>query len=118
MCVCVCLCVLCRYGPLFGLYLGPHYTVVVNNHQHAREVLLQRGKDFAGRPKMVRRVLETRLKVIELAGKPKWGWGVAKHNKKENNMYLQLLFLYKFKTVQKRDEYSTKVNWINLQNSF
>lgn len=72
-----CLCVgvylggLYRYGPLFGLYLGPHYTVVVNNHQHAREILLQRGKDFAGRPKMVRRVLGTRLKIIKLGGKQK-----------------------------------------------
>ncbi|CAK6974741.1 steroid 17-alpha-hydroxylase/17%2C20 lyase [Scomber scombrus] len=49
-----------RYGPLFALYLGPHYTVVVNNHQHAREVLLQRGKDFAGRPSMVTTDLLTR----------------------------------------------------------
>ncbi|XP_042257669.1 steroid 17-alpha-hydroxylase/17,20 lyase isoform X2 [Thunnus maccoyii] len=49
-----------RYGPLFALYLGPHYTVVVNNHQHAREVLLQRGKDFAGRPSMVTTNLLTR----------------------------------------------------------
>ncbi|XP_039996713.1 steroid 17-alpha-hydroxylase/17,20 lyase [Xiphias gladius] len=49
-----------RYGSLFALYLGPHYTVVVNNHQHAREVLLQRGKDFAGRPSMVTTNLLTR----------------------------------------------------------
>ncbi|KAK5618335.1 hypothetical protein CRENBAI_019406 [Crenichthys baileyi] len=49
-----------RYGPLFALYLGPHYTVVVNNHRHAREVLLQRGKDFAGRPDMVTTNLLTR----------------------------------------------------------
>ncbi|XP_074555300.1 cytochrome P450 17A2 [Halichoeres trimaculatus] len=49
-----------RYGSLFALYLGPHYTVVVNNHQHAREVLLQRGKDFAGRPSMVTTDLLTR----------------------------------------------------------
>uniref|UniRef100_A0A4W5KFV4 Uncharacterized protein n=1 Tax=Hucho hucho TaxID=62062 RepID=A0A4W5KFV4_9TELE len=42
-----------RYGPLYALYLGPHYTVVVNTYRHAREVLLQRGKEFAGRPKMV-----------------------------------------------------------------
>ncbi|KAJ8382989.1 hypothetical protein SKAU_G00037670 [Synaphobranchus kaupii] len=41
------------YGDLYALYLGPHYTVVVNNFRHAREVLLQRGKEFAGRPKMV-----------------------------------------------------------------
>ncbi|KAK6322968.1 hypothetical protein J4Q44_G00053070 [Coregonus suidteri] len=49
-----------RYGPLYALYLGPHYTVVVNNYQHAREVLLQRGKEFAGRPKMVTTELLTR----------------------------------------------------------
>ncbi|XP_034533033.1 steroid 17-alpha-hydroxylase/17,20 lyase [Notolabrus celidotus] len=49
-----------RYGSLFALYLGPHYTVVVNNHQHAREVLLQRGRDFAGRPSMVTTDLLTR----------------------------------------------------------
>uniref|UniRef100_A0A3Q3NRT7 Cytochrome P450, family 17, subfamily A, polypeptide 2 n=1 Tax=Labrus bergylta TaxID=56723 RepID=A0A3Q3NRT7_9LABR len=55
-----CLCYKSRYGSLFALYLGPHYTVVVNNHQHAREVLLQRGRDFAGRPSMVTTDLLTR----------------------------------------------------------
>ncbi|XP_044039949.1 steroid 17-alpha-hydroxylase/17,20 lyase isoform X2 [Siniperca chuatsi] len=49
-----------RYGSLFALYLGPHYTVVVNDHRHAREVLLQRGRDFAGRPSMVTADLLTR----------------------------------------------------------
>ncbi|KAM3590350.1 uncharacterized protein V6R79_007979 [Siganus canaliculatus] len=49
-----------RFGPLFALYLGPHYTVVVNDHRHAREVLLQRGRDFAGRPSMVTTNLLTR----------------------------------------------------------
>uniref|UniRef100_A0A3Q3J983 Cytochrome P450, family 17, subfamily A, polypeptide 2 n=1 Tax=Monopterus albus TaxID=43700 RepID=A0A3Q3J983_MONAL len=49
-----------RYGSLFALYLGPQYTVVVNDHQHAKEVLLQRGKDFAGRPNMVTTNLLTR----------------------------------------------------------
>ncbi|KAJ8262230.1 hypothetical protein GJAV_G00164080 [Gymnothorax javanicus] len=42
-----------RYGDLYALYMGPHYTVVVNNFKLAREVLLQKGKEFAGRPKMV-----------------------------------------------------------------
>ncbi|KAJ8403546.1 hypothetical protein AAFF_G00348720 [Aldrovandia affinis] len=42
-----------KYGGLFALYVGPYYTVVVNDFRHAREVLLQRGKEFAGRPKMV-----------------------------------------------------------------
>ncbi|XP_077356244.1 cytochrome P450 17A2 [Festucalex cinctus] len=49
-----------KYGPLFELYLGPHRTVVVNSHDHAREVLLQRGRDFAGRPSMVTTDLLTR----------------------------------------------------------
>ncbi|KAM9836855.1 cytochrome P450 17A2 [Aulostomus maculatus] len=49
-----------RYGPLFALRLGPHPTIVVNSHQHAREVLLQRGRDFAGRPSMVTTDLLTR----------------------------------------------------------
>uniref|UniRef100_A0A3Q3DFR9 Cytochrome P450, family 17, subfamily A, polypeptide 2 n=1 Tax=Hippocampus comes TaxID=109280 RepID=A0A3Q3DFR9_HIPCM len=49
-----------KYGPLFELYLGPHRTVVVNDHDHAREVLLQRGRDFAGRPSMVTTDLLTR----------------------------------------------------------
>ncbi|KAL4618204.1 steroid 17-alpha-hydroxylase/17,20 lyase-like isoform X1 [Arapaima gigas] len=42
-----------QYGSLFALHVGPHYTVVVNDFKHAREVLLQRGKEFAGRPKMM-----------------------------------------------------------------
>ncbi|XP_077444399.1 cytochrome P450 17A2 isoform X2 [Stigmatopora argus] len=49
-----------RYGPLFDIYLGPHRTVVVNDHVHAREVLLQRGRDFAGRPSMATTDLLTR----------------------------------------------------------
>nr|QLC36641.1 cytochrome P450 17A2 [Kryptolebias hermaphroditus] len=49
-----------RYGPLFALFVGPHLTVVVNDHRHAREVLLQRGRDFAGRPNMVTTSLLTR----------------------------------------------------------
>lgn len=43
-----------RYGPLVRLYMGPHHTLVVSEVTLAREVLLHRGKDFAGRPKMVR----------------------------------------------------------------
>lgn len=42
-----------RYGPLFGLYAGPHLTLVVSEISLVREVLLQRGREFAGRPKMV-----------------------------------------------------------------
>ncbi|XP_077597788.1 cytochrome P450 17A2 [Stigmatopora nigra] len=49
-----------RYGPLFEVYLGPHRTVVINDHVQAKEVLLQRGRDFAGRPSMVTTDLLTR----------------------------------------------------------
>lgn len=42
-----------RYGPLFSLYMGPHYTLVVSEVTLAKEMLLHKGKDFAGRPKMV-----------------------------------------------------------------
>lgn len=42
-----------RYGSLYGLWMGSHYVVVVNSYQHAREVLLKKGKAFAGRPRTV-----------------------------------------------------------------
>uniref|UniRef100_UPI00398F773A steroid 17-alpha-hydroxylase/17,20 lyase isoform X2 n=1 Tax=Pristiophorus japonicus TaxID=55135 RepID=UPI00398F773A len=41
------------YGSLFSFMMGPHHVVVINNHQHAKEVLLKKGKIFAGRPSMV-----------------------------------------------------------------
>lgn len=42
-----------RYGSLYALWMGSHYVVVVNSYQHAREVLLKKGKAFAGRPHTV-----------------------------------------------------------------
>ncbi|XP_066526581.1 cytochrome P450 17A2 [Hoplias malabaricus] len=48
------------YGPLFSLYMGSHYTLVVNEVSLAREALLHRGREFAGRPKMVTTALMTR----------------------------------------------------------
>uniref|UniRef100_A0A8C6UY86 Cytochrome P450, family 17, subfamily A, polypeptide 2 n=1 Tax=Neogobius melanostomus TaxID=47308 RepID=A0A8C6UY86_9GOBI len=47
-------------GPLFSMQLGPHFTLVVNSYDLAKEVLLTRGRDFAGRPKMVTTELLTR----------------------------------------------------------
>lgn len=44
-----------RYGSLYALWMGSHYVVVVNSYQHAREVLLKKGKAFAGRPRTVSR---------------------------------------------------------------
>uniref|UniRef100_A0A8C6UWP3 Cytochrome P450, family 17, subfamily A, polypeptide 2 n=1 Tax=Neogobius melanostomus TaxID=47308 RepID=A0A8C6UWP3_9GOBI len=48
-----CFSVRCRLGPLFSMQLGPHFTLVVNSYDLAKEVLLTRGRDFAGRPKML-----------------------------------------------------------------
>ncbi|KFP15311.1 Steroid 17-alpha-hydroxylase/17,20 lyase, partial [Egretta garzetta] len=42
-----------RYGSLYALWMGPHYVVVVNSYRHAKEVLLKKGKAFAGRPRTV-----------------------------------------------------------------
>ncbi|XP_053161500.1 steroid 17-alpha-hydroxylase/17,20 lyase isoform X2 [Hemicordylus capensis] len=49
-----------KYGNLYSLYMGSHYVVVVNNYLHAKEVLLKKGKIFAGRPRMVTTDLLTR----------------------------------------------------------
>lgn len=43
-----------RYGALYSLRLGAHRLLLVNHHLHAREVLLKKGKLFAGRPRSVR----------------------------------------------------------------
>ncbi|XP_041065261.1 steroid 17-alpha-hydroxylase/17,20 lyase [Carcharodon carcharias] len=41
------------YGNIFSLMMGSHYVVVINSYQHAKEVLLKKGKIFAGRPSTV-----------------------------------------------------------------
>ncbi|XP_004681064.1 PREDICTED: steroid 17-alpha-hydroxylase/17,20 lyase-like [Condylura cristata] len=42
-----------KYGPIYSLRMGSKTTVIVGEHQLAREVLIKKGKDFAGRPQMV-----------------------------------------------------------------
>lgn len=42
-----------KYGQTFSLMMGSHCVVVVNQHVHAREVLLKKSKMFAGRPRSV-----------------------------------------------------------------
>ncbi|EMP37605.1 Steroid 17-alpha-hydroxylase/17,20 lyase [Chelonia mydas] len=37
-------------GSLYSLQMGSQYMVVVNHYLHAKEVLLKKGKTFAGRP--------------------------------------------------------------------
>ncbi|XP_043331477.1 steroid 17-alpha-hydroxylase/17,20 lyase-like isoform X2 [Cervus canadensis] len=41
-----------KYGPIYSFRLGSKTTVMIGNHQLAREVLLKKGKEFSGRPKV------------------------------------------------------------------
>ncbi|KAK2098919.1 hypothetical protein P7K49_024370 [Saguinus oedipus] len=41
-----------KYGPIYSLRMGSNNTVIVGNHQLAKEVLMKKGKDFSGRPQM------------------------------------------------------------------
>ncbi|KAM8924810.1 steroid 17-alpha-hydroxylase/17,20 lyase [Pelodytes ibericus] len=49
-----------KYGSLYSFMMGSHYVVIVNNHEHAKEVLLKKGKTFAGRPRTVTTDILTR----------------------------------------------------------
>ncbi|XP_066457012.1 steroid 17-alpha-hydroxylase/17,20 lyase [Eleutherodactylus coqui] len=49
-----------KYGKLYSFKMGSHYVVVVNNYEDAREVLLKKGKTFAGRPRTVTTDILTR----------------------------------------------------------
>ncbi|XP_043912488.1 steroid 17-alpha-hydroxylase/17,20 lyase [Protopterus annectens] len=49
-----------KYGKLYSLMMGSHYVVIVNDYQHAKEVLMKKGKVFAGRPRTVTTDLLTR----------------------------------------------------------
>ena len=44
-----------KYGDTYSLKLGSHNIIIVNSHQHAKEVLIKKGKTFAGRPRTVSR---------------------------------------------------------------
>uniref|UniRef100_A0A4W4DQ95 Uncharacterized protein n=1 Tax=Electrophorus electricus TaxID=8005 RepID=A0A4W4DQ95_ELEEL len=49
-----------RYGDIYSLMMGSHKVIIINNHRHAKEVLLKKGKIFAGRPRTVTTDLLTR----------------------------------------------------------
>ncbi|KAF7656779.1 hypothetical protein LDENG_00036200 [Lucifuga dentata] len=49
-----------KYGQTYSLMMGPHRVIIVNQHMHAKEVLLKKGKIFAGRPRTVTTDLLTR----------------------------------------------------------
>ena len=42
-----------KYGPTYSLMMGAQKLILVNHHVHAKEVLLKKGKIFAGRPRSV-----------------------------------------------------------------
>ena len=49
-----------KYGDVFCTYLGNFPVVVVNSYKHAREVLIEKGTDFAGRPASITGAVATR----------------------------------------------------------
>ncbi|KAM9395017.1 steroid 17-alpha-hydroxylase/17,20 lyase isoform 2-T2 [Salvelinus alpinus] len=49
-----------KYGQTYSLMMGAHTVILVNHHQHAKEVLLKKGKIFAGRPRTVTTDMLTR----------------------------------------------------------
>ncbi|XP_023654110.1 steroid 17-alpha-hydroxylase/17,20 lyase isoform X1 [Paramormyrops kingsleyae] len=48
------------YGAVYSLMMGAHHLIIINDHQHAKEVLLKKGKIFAGRPRTVTTDILTR----------------------------------------------------------
>lgn len=46
-----------KYGQTYSLMMGSHCVIVINQHAHAKEILLKKGKLFAGRPRTVSRPL-------------------------------------------------------------
>lgn len=42
-----------KYGQTYSLMMGSHCVIIVNHHMHAKEVLLKKGKIFAGRSRSV-----------------------------------------------------------------
>uniref|UniRef100_A0AAY4DC04 Uncharacterized protein n=1 Tax=Denticeps clupeoides TaxID=299321 RepID=A0AAY4DC04_9TELE len=42
-----------KYGDVYSLMMGSHNVIIVNSHHYAKEVLLKKGKTFAGRPRTV-----------------------------------------------------------------
>ncbi|KAI4812408.1 hypothetical protein KUCAC02_023800 [Chaenocephalus aceratus] len=49
-----------KYGQTYSLMLGSHCVIIVNQHTHAKEVLLKKGKIFAGRPRTLTTDILTR----------------------------------------------------------
>lgn len=50
-----------KYGDIYSLMMGSHKVIIVNNHHHAKEVLLKKGKIFAGRPRTVSNLYQSEI---------------------------------------------------------
>lgn len=50
-----------KYGNIYSLMMGSHKVIIVNNYHHAKEVLLKKGKIFAGRPRTVSNLYQSEL---------------------------------------------------------
>ncbi|KAG7513146.1 steroid 17-alpha-hydroxylase/17,20 lyase [Solea senegalensis] len=49
-----------KYGQIYSLMMGSHRVIIINHHKHAKEVLMKKGKVFAGRPRTVTTDILTR----------------------------------------------------------
>ncbi|KAM9477567.1 steroid 17-alpha-hydroxylase/17,20 lyase [Clarias gariepinus] len=49
-----------KYGDIYSLMMGSHKVIIINSLHHAKEVLLKKGKIFAGRPRTVTTDILTR----------------------------------------------------------
>nr|XP_057933084.1 steroid 17-alpha-hydroxylase/17,20 lyase [Doryrhamphus excisus] len=49
-----------KYGQTYSLMMGSHRVIIVNQHRHAKEVLLKKGRLFAGRARTVTTDILTR----------------------------------------------------------
>ncbi|KAG7229896.1 hypothetical protein INR49_009614 [Caranx melampygus] len=49
-----------KYGQTYSLKMGSHTAIIVNQYKDAKEVLLKKGKTFAGRPRTVTTDILTR----------------------------------------------------------
>lgn len=50
-----------KYGDIYSLMMGSNRVIIVNNHHHAKEVLLRKGKIFAGRPRTVSNLYQSQI---------------------------------------------------------
>ncbi|TKS85182.1 Steroid 17-alpha-hydroxylase/17,20 lyase [Collichthys lucidus] len=57
-----------KYGETYALMMGSHNVIIVNQHKHAKEVLLKKGKIFAGRPRTVGIPLHFHLPLLSTSG--------------------------------------------------